>query len=123
MIVEACTRHREEEKDMLELQTDTPLMVGDWETAKKEIRQLGIRVTTSLKSCALGCVGCSDDITAEETALFQSAKRWDSYYGGYLNHQNIEPFEAFKIAEILIRNRIDYKWDKPFHAIEINLGR
>ena len=106
---------------MLELQTETPRKVGDWNTAKKEIRQLGIRVTTSLKSCSLGCVGCSEDITEEEAALFQTAKRWDSNWGGYLNHQNIEPFQAFKIAEILIRNGVDYSWEKEFYAIEITL--
>lgn len=106
---------------MLELQTETTRTAGDWHTAKKEIRQLGIRVTTSLQSCALGCVNCSDDITEDETALFQTAKRWDSYSGGYLNHQNITPFQAFKIAEILQRNGIKHAWEQPYYAIEIEL--
>jgi hypothetical protein len=105
---------------MLELQAEATPITGDWHTAKKEIRKLGIRVTTSLKSCVLGC--CADsDIKEDEPALWQTAKRWTLHDGGYLNHQNLTAFQGFKVAEILQRNGIKHSWEKEAWALEIEL--
>jgi len=94
----------------------------DWDGAKKELRQAGYRVTHSVKSCRAGC--CAEVNTKEgEKILWQSANRWNSQYGGRLNHDNLEPEDFVKIFEILQRYGIEAKWSGEYHKnIGIELG-
>jgi len=96
--------------------------IEDWEGAKRELRRAGYRVTHSAKSCRTGC--CAEvDIKDGEKILWQSANRWDSQYGGRLNHDNLEPEDFIEIFEILQRYDIEAKWSGEYHKnIGINLG-
>jgi len=96
--------------------------IEDWEGAKRELRRAGYRVTHSAKSCSTGC--CADIHTKDgEKILWQSARRWDSQYGGYLNHDNLEPEDFMKVFEILQKYNVSAQWSGSyFHCLGINLG-
>ena len=92
----------------------------DWITAKQQIRKLGIRVTTSLKACNLGCCLDEHQISDNEKALWQSAKRWNKHArSNVINHSGLDYAELFEICKILDDNDIPYQWDGMSYAIEI----
>lgn len=85
-------------------------MNKNWAEAKKELKALGIKVNTSLKGC---CLGCSESTIDENVpAIYQLRSRWNSFDGGYLNHQNIgDTFLAAQVMAILNRNGFTWSWD------------
>ena len=100
-------------------------MNDKWNKAKKEIRAHGVTVTTSLKSCRLGCAGCVEDSPKWEgtdaPVLWQTATRWRQSKS--LNHQNITPELALKIIVTLNDNGVAWNWPgKDWAVISIKLG-
>lgn len=96
---------------------------ADWVSAKKEIRKLGIRVNVSLNSCGLGCVGCADATFGEdEPALFATAARFNSDYGGYIHHQNLSAHQYYQVFEVLRKRKVRYEWNQPYHCIKVDFG-
>lgn len=93
----------------------------DWETAKKEIRKLGIRVTTSMKSCRLGC--CTPEPKdPKQPVIWQSANRWrinerdlwgfqGKHYWRYLNHNNLSADQKWDVAKILEKYNVPMDWN------------
>lgn len=95
-------------------------MSTDWNTAKKQIRKLGIRVTTSLKACTLGCCLDEHQISDDEKALWQSANRWNKHArSNVINHSGLDYAELFEICKILDDNNVIYRWRGFNYAIEI----
>lgn len=105
----------------------------DWDTAKKQIRKLGIRVTTSLASCRLGCC-VGEHIDESQPIIWQSANRWrwtesdyrhlhkQKHNWRYLNHDNLTPEMKWEIAKILEANGVPMDWDfREIHAIGVDV--
>jgi hypothetical protein len=85
-------------------------MNKNWAAAKKELKAIGITVNTSLKGCCMGCSESKIDETVP--AIYQLRNRWNSFEGGYLNHQNIgDTFLAAQVMAILNRNGFKWQWD------------
>jgi hypothetical protein len=88
-------------------------MNATWKSTKKELKELGIVVNTSLKGCCLGCepengVKIPDDVPA----IYQLSKRFSTNDGGYLCHQNLgDTALAAKVMHVLNKNEIKWEWD------------
>jgi hypothetical protein len=84
-----------------------------WKETKRELKELGIVVNTSLKGCCLGCepengVKIPDDVPA----IYQLSKRFSTNDGGYLCHQNLgDTALAAKVMHVLNKNGIKWEWD------------
>ena len=89
-------------------------MNKNWKDAKKELKALGIEVNTSLKGCCLGCI--DSEIDEKAPAIYQLKNRWNSFEGGYLNHQNISnSFLSAQVMAILNRNGFSWELDGSDH--------
>ena len=93
----------------------------DWVSAKQEIRKLGIRVTTSMKSCRLGCC-VGEHIDEDKPIIWQSANRWrvnqsdlwgfqGKNYWRYLNHDNLTSDQKWEVAKILEKYNVPMDWN------------
>lgn len=87
-------------------------MNTNWKEARKDLKQIGVVVKTSIKSCCLGCIDESQQIPADVPALYQLSKRWSGEDGGYLCHQNIGNTQlALQVMAVLDIHGIKWEWD------------